>query len=168
MPQQDKQARGVAMACRNVVGCLLLSLPFQSEAARQAPPAYTPSIAPILRDECETCHNHTLRQGGLNLESYESLMSGAKGGAVIVRGRSAESRLVQMIEGTRKPRMPIAHRARRRNQSSRIFARQTLARHNRSRPPNQILETVESGGGPEGSAPVGTSTRLDLRPEFQP
>lgn len=95
------------MACRNVVGCLLLSLPFQSEAARQAPPAYTPSIAPILRDKCAACHNHTLRQGGLNLESYESLMSGANGGAVIVPGRSAESRLVQMIEGTRKPRMPI-------------------------------------------------------------
>ncbi|MGE3437640.1 MAG: c-type cytochrome domain-containing protein [Blastocatellales bacterium] len=68
---------------------------------------YTKSVEPILQEKCAACHNHSVRQGGLNLESYEALMNGGKHGAVIVAGQSGESRLVKMIEGSIKPRMPI-------------------------------------------------------------
>jgi WD40 repeat protein len=68
---------------------------------------YSKRIEPIFQEKCAACHNHTLRQGGFNLESYQSLMNGGKRGAPIVPGKSNESLLVKMIEGTLKPRMPL-------------------------------------------------------------
>jgi WD40 repeat protein len=73
----------------------------------QNPISYTDDIEPIFQEKCAVCHNHTVRQGDLNLESYGSLMNGGKSGAVIVPGQSGESRLVKMIEGIIKPRMPV-------------------------------------------------------------
>lgn len=69
--------------------------------------SYSKAISPIFQERCAACHNHTVRQGGLSLESFESLMNGGKSGAVILAGKSQESRMVKMIEGTLTPRMPI-------------------------------------------------------------
>jgi WD40 repeat protein len=80
---------------------------FITVGAAQNPISYTGDIEPIFREKCSVCHNHTVRQGGLNLESYSSLMNGGQSGVVIVPGQSAESRLVKMIEGIIKPRMPV-------------------------------------------------------------
>ncbi|MGH9768708.1 MAG: c-type cytochrome domain-containing protein, partial [Blastocatellia bacterium] len=68
---------------------------------------YARSIEPIFQEKCATCHNHSVRQGGLNLESYEALMNGGKRGSVVVPGKSNESRLVKMLEGSLQPRMPV-------------------------------------------------------------
>ncbi len=76
-------------------------------SASQGEGDYSKTIEPIFQEKCVACHNHTVRQGGLNLESYEALINGGKNGAAIVPGKSVESRLVKMIEGTIKPRMPI-------------------------------------------------------------
>lgn len=64
-------------------------------------------IAPILREKCVVCHNHTTRKGGLNLETYEALVNGGKRGAPIVAGKSGESLLVKFLDGSLKPRMPL-------------------------------------------------------------
>ena len=40
------------------------------------------------------------------MDSYESLLAGGEHGNALVPGDSASSRLVQMIEGKLKPRMP--------------------------------------------------------------
>jgi WD40 repeat protein len=45
--------------------------------------------------------------GGLIMESYETLIKGGTDGPVIALGNSSESRLVAMLEGTVKPRMPF-------------------------------------------------------------
>jgi WD40 repeat protein len=75
--------------------------------AVQTLPSYAKQIEPILRENCAACHNHTTRKGELNLESYESLKAGGRRGTPILPGKSAESLLVKMIEGTVKPRMPL-------------------------------------------------------------
>lgn len=78
-----------------------------SAGALQTIPSYTKQIEPIFQEKCSVCHNHTTRKGDLNLDSYETLRTGGKRGAPIVSGKSAESLLVKMIEGTVKPRMPL-------------------------------------------------------------
>jgi WD40 repeat protein len=64
-------------------------------------------VATIFQEKCIVCHNHTTRKGDLNLESYESLMTGGKRGVSIIPGKSGESLLGKMIEGVVKPRMPL-------------------------------------------------------------
>src|SRR5262245_49606798 len=51
---------------------------------------YARSVEPIFQEKCVACHNHAVRQGGLNLESYEALMNGGKHGAVVSPGKSDE------------------------------------------------------------------------------
>ncbi len=65
------------------------------------------SVEAIFQEKCVACHNHTTRKGELNLESYESLMAGGKRGAAVLPGKSGDSLLVKMIEGSVKPRMPL-------------------------------------------------------------
>lgn len=64
-------------------------------------------IAPLLQTRCVACHDHTTRKGGLNLESYETLLAGGKRGNPIVAGQSAASLLVKYLEGTLQPQMPL-------------------------------------------------------------
>jgi tricorn protease-like protein len=68
---------------------------------------YARSVEPIFQEKCSACHNHSVRKGDLNLDTYESLMNGGRRGAVMIPGKSNESRLVKMIEGSIQPRMPI-------------------------------------------------------------
>jgi cytochrome c/WD40 domain-containing protein len=60
----------------------------------------------ILHESCEHCHNADDEKGGLLMESYASLVAGGEHGNALVPGDSAASRLMQMIEGKLKPRMP--------------------------------------------------------------
>ncbi|MGH9801396.1 MAG: c-type cytochrome domain-containing protein, partial [Blastocatellia bacterium] len=87
---------------------LIALMGFQPSArAVQIKPSYSKQIEPLLQEKCVVCHNHTTRKGDLNLETYEALMNGGKRGAPIIPGKSGESLLVKMIEGTVKPRMPL-------------------------------------------------------------
>lgn len=69
-------------------------------------PDYNSTIAPLLTKYCVACHNADDAEGGLNLETFESMMQGGKGGAVLLPGRSDLSRLVRVITGEAKPKMP--------------------------------------------------------------
>jgi len=86
---------------------LVLSLLTFSAGASQDKVSYTKTVEPLFQDKCAPCHNHTTRSGGLNLESFEALMNGGKHGPAVVPGKSAESRLVKMLEGTLTPQMPL-------------------------------------------------------------
>src|SRR5262245_52400434 len=68
---------------------------------------YARSVELIFQEKCSACHNHSVRKGELNLDTYESLLNGGRRGAVLIPGKSDESRLVKMIEGSVQPRMPI-------------------------------------------------------------
>jgi Planctomycete cytochrome C/WD domain, G-beta repeat len=63
-------------------------------------------VRAILRDSCEHCHNEEKAKAGFALDSFDRLVTGGESGSPIVPRSSAESLLVQVIEGHVKPRMP--------------------------------------------------------------
>jgi dipeptidyl aminopeptidase/acylaminoacyl peptidase len=63
-------------------------------------------VQAIFSESCEHCHNEDKAKGGLLIESYEELVAGGDHGSAVIPGDSSASRLVQMIEGKLKPRMP--------------------------------------------------------------
>ena len=70
----------------------------------------------ILSAHCLDCHASTDPEGQLVLESFETLMKGGELGAAIVPGKSADSLLIEMIEGRfekngKKKIMPPGKRA---------------------------------------------------------
>jgi len=67
--------------------------------------AYT-QVDEILRESCGHCHNEDKAKGGLLMGSYEALLAGGEHGSAVIPGESRSSRLMQMIDGTLKPRMP--------------------------------------------------------------
>ncbi len=79
--------------------------PRRVEAA--SAPSFTSDVVPILQKNCLACHSTATKMGGLTMESYDLLMKGGKDGAVVVPGKSLESRMVLMLEGKVQPRMPF-------------------------------------------------------------
>jgi WD40 repeat protein len=94
-------AAGLAVACAS--GTVRRPAAAPASAARAA--TYW-QVHAILRDNCEHCHNEDKAKGGLLTVSYAALLAGGEHGETVVPGESAASRLVQMIDGSRKPRMP--------------------------------------------------------------
>jgi len=70
--------------------------------------SFSKQVAPIFQAKCVTCHSKTANMGGFVLSDFESLMKGGSHGKAIVPGKSKESRLQQMVEGTVQPRMPMS------------------------------------------------------------
>src|SRR5207237_8206430 len=62
----------------------------------------------IFQQHCLSCHDSKEQEGGLILETHQSLLKGGDDGPVFVPGKSAESLLVQQIEHKKKPFMPPA------------------------------------------------------------
>ncbi|MCX6379670.1 MAG: hypothetical protein NT023_09380 [Armatimonadetes bacterium] len=69
--------------------------------------SFQKQISPIFRASCIGCHSEKSAMGGLILTSYAKTMKGGKGGAQVIPGKSAESRLVKYLIGTAQPKMPI-------------------------------------------------------------
>jgi hypothetical protein len=70
-------------------------------------PTYEKQIGPFFKTYCLGCHDGgDDGKGGLNLLTFKTLMEGGDNGPAIVAGKSAESRMVQMLLGTAKPKMP--------------------------------------------------------------
>jgi WD40 repeat protein len=70
------------------------------------PPDYNTQIAPFFKTYCTGCHNADDQEGKLVLERYPALLAGGQHGAVVVPGKSGESRLIQVLTGKAKPVMP--------------------------------------------------------------
>lgn len=79
----------------------------QSPVTAGSTPAFATDVAPILQKNCVGCHSNASHRGGLVLESYESLMKGGQDGRVIVAHDAKNSLLMQMIDGTVDPQMPL-------------------------------------------------------------
>jgi hypothetical protein len=75
-------------------------------AFAQQPPSYAKQVKPFLARYCLECHSSDEPQGGLNMESFKSLMEGGGRGAAIMPGNADKSPLVLQIEGKSKPSMP--------------------------------------------------------------
>jgi uncharacterized membrane protein/mono/diheme cytochrome c family protein len=67
----------------------------------KTPPAtsfYAKRINPIFDANCVACHGESKVNGGLRLDSYESLMKGGQDGSVIVAGKPDESLLLVRVK----------------------------------------------------------------------
>src|SRR4051794_29834172 len=73
---------------------------------RKNPVTYEKEIEPILVNKCNACHSGHVKKGRFDMGTYESVMKGGKKGKVVIPGRSANSRLVQLAGKTMKPFMP--------------------------------------------------------------
>ncbi len=73
---------------------------------RKEPVAYEKEIEPILVNKCLFCHSGPVKEGRLDLSTYESLMKGGKRGRAVVPGKSAESLIAKLAGRTQKPTMP--------------------------------------------------------------
>jgi len=70
-------------------------------------PVYEKHVAPFFKTYCVGCHDGgDDSKGGLSLLSFKTLMEGGDSGEVLTPGQSDESRLVKMLLGTAKPKMP--------------------------------------------------------------
>jgi WD40 repeat protein len=67
---------------------------------------YDKDIEPILINKCVFCHSGSVKEGKLDMSSYDSLLKGGKHGQPIVPGRAAESLLVKLAGWMQKPIMP--------------------------------------------------------------
>jgi hypothetical protein len=81
-----------------------------AEAAATTAPAATGAISfakdvlPVLQSRCVSCHGGERTSKGLNLNAYDSLMTGSQNGAVIVPGDASNSLLVQLIQNGKMPK----------------------------------------------------------------
>ena len=65
-------------------------------------------VDPILRTNCRGCHGERQQMSGLRLDHPEAALAGAYSGPVIKPGNSAGSRLIQVVSGEGKVKMPPA------------------------------------------------------------
>ena len=61
---------------------------------------YLQQIKPLLQSQCVKCHGATSQKGKLKLDTAAAALKGGEHGTSIVPGSSAESLLVQTLEGT--------------------------------------------------------------------
>jgi len=73
---------------------------------RADPVTYEKDIEPILVNKCQYCHSGALKEGKLDMASYDTLMQGGKRGKPIIPGKSEDSLLVKLAGKTQKPLMP--------------------------------------------------------------
>ena len=82
---------------RAIAAALLAFLPVLSRGA--ATNDYS-AVSAIFAEHCLDCHAAQEPEGKLVMETFEALMKGGESGAVLKPGRSAESLLVKVVEGT--------------------------------------------------------------------
>jgi mono/diheme cytochrome c family protein len=98
----------------NLFRCLFVSLGAAASCAGAAltaeqvaqlpPPAahtinFSAEIKPIFEASCIKCHGRGRDKGDFRIDSRETLLKGGESGAVVVPGKSAESRLISLVMG---------------------------------------------------------------------
>jgi len=68
------------------------------------------SVQPILKTNCQPCHNQRTRTSGLALDSRDGALAGGNRGAAVKPGAPNESLLIRAIEQTTDLKMPPGRR----------------------------------------------------------
>jgi hypothetical protein len=68
----------------------------------QSKPDFSTQVQPILARKCVMCHNEKLSQNGVRLDDGKAALAGGYSGAIIVPGKSSESKLIQRVSSTKK------------------------------------------------------------------
>jgi len=73
---------------------------------RKDPISYEKDVEPIFFKRCTVCHSGNVKEGKLDISSYETLMKGGKRGDSVKPGKSQDSLLYKSMGRTQKPFMP--------------------------------------------------------------
>ncbi len=93
-------------------------------AARAEPVSFKDDVFPILELRCLECHQPGTKgfeQSGLDLRTYEGLMTGTKHGPVVVPRSAFTSNLIVVVDHRAKARMP--HEGKRLSKCERLLLR---------------------------------------------
>ena len=74
--------------------------------------SYSRDVQPILQANCMSCHQQGgagEQASGFSMATYDDLMKGTSGGAMIVPGDSAGSNLLVLMEGRADPSISMPH-----------------------------------------------------------
>jgi len=74
--------------------------------ASAAPVDFKRDIEPVFKRNCYGCHGAALQQNGLRLDRAADGLRGSYSGPVIVPGKAAESKLIQMVSSGKMPQTP--------------------------------------------------------------
>jgi hypothetical protein len=85
------------------LACLILQAAF---AQQDGVNFFETSVRPVLKNNCQACHNEKTRSSGLSLASRDSILAGGNRGAAIKAGNPADSLLVQAVEQSGDLKMP--------------------------------------------------------------
>ncbi len=111
---QKSQKKGVAKKSADAMSKDEMAKDASKAPAAAAAPtdgmlSFKRDIAPILIANCTGCHSGNgagLRNGRLDMTTFDKLMAGGKRGKDIIGGDPDESTLVKMIKGEETPKMP--------------------------------------------------------------
>jgi WD40 repeat protein len=70
------------------------------------PVSYDEHVEPIIVKRCTVCHSGSVKEGRLDLGSYEAMMKGGKSGEAVKPGKSQDSILYKAVQRTIKRPMP--------------------------------------------------------------
>jgi hypothetical protein len=105
--EPDLEFRKVYMIRLGFTAAIVLAVVSARGSLVDDAPTYEKQIAPFFKSYCLACHDGgDDSKGGLSLLTHKTLMEGGDGGPVLVPGKSDESKLVKMLLGTAKPKMP--------------------------------------------------------------
>src|SRR5262245_6074847 len=72
----------------------------------EQPVDFLRDIKPILAQRCFRCHSSLEQESNLRLDSVPAILKGGDGGAIVVSGKSDESRLMAAVERRGELKMP--------------------------------------------------------------
>jgi hypothetical protein len=67
----------------------------------QAKVDFIADVQPILKKRCEGCHGAAQQMSGVRFDQRDAALAGGYSGPVILPGKSAESKLIQRVSGTK-------------------------------------------------------------------
>ncbi|MBV8819031.1 MAG: DUF1549 domain-containing protein, partial [Acidobacteriaceae bacterium] len=68
---------------------------------------FAAQVQPILQAKCGACHGGDKRSGGFTIREYHEMLKGGRSGASLVPGDSKQSLLIERVNGSRQPQMPL-------------------------------------------------------------
>jgi mono/diheme cytochrome c family protein len=68
--------------------------------------SFSGQVMPILQAQCQACHGASIKLGGWDMSSYDSIMTSGENSPVIIAGDAENSLLAQFIQGKGGKAMP--------------------------------------------------------------
>src|SRR5438876_11306977 len=73
---------------------------------RKEPVLYDKDVEPILIHKCQFCHSGSVKEGKLDMGTYDALIKGGKRGQPIIPGKAVDSLLIKLAGRMQKLLMP--------------------------------------------------------------